>query len=85
MRLPYTTASVQEVQRLANILPLNLMHQTTKDVVISGRKIIGRTTVIPQIGAVHEDEKYFKNAKEFMPERFVEDPKLAEKVRFIMI
>ena len=35
----------------------------------------------PQFGAVMEDEKYFPNANEFNPQRFIDDPSLAEKVR----
>lgn len=74
-----------EVQRLANIFPLNLMHQTTKDIVIHGHRIIKGTVVLPQISAVHGDETYFKDAKRFMPERFMGNAKLAETVRDAII
>lgn len=30
-RMPYTVAAIAEVQRMANILPLNLVHKTTCD------------------------------------------------------
>lgn len=30
-RLPYTTAAVSELQRVANIGPLNVIHRTVKD------------------------------------------------------
>ena len=38
------------------------------------------TTVIGQMSAVHQSEKHFKNAKQFNPQRFIDDPASAEKV-----
>ena len=43
------------------------------------------TTVIGQISSIHEDEKYFKNAKEFNPQRFIDNPECLEKVNWIVI
>lgn len=31
MRLPYTSAAVSELQRMANIVPLNVFHRTVTD------------------------------------------------------
>ena len=38
--------------------------------------------VTGQMSAVHQNEKYFKNAKQFNPQRFLDDPASAEKVQF---
>ncbi len=34
--LPYTCATINEIQRFANIVPMNELHCTTKDVVLDG-------------------------------------------------
>lgn len=39
LRLPYTAATVLEVQRCGNIVPINLQHATKHDVTIAGRHI----------------------------------------------
>jgi len=70
-----------EVQRHGNILPMNLFHMTSRDMRVGGHFIPSGTTVIPQISAVHADEKYFRNAHVFEPQRFLDEPKLVEKVR----
>ncbi|GMS92054.1 hypothetical protein PENTCL1PPCAC_14229, partial [Pristionchus entomophagus] len=35
-KLPYTSAFIQEAYRLANILPIMMLRQTTQDTVIDG-------------------------------------------------
>ena len=47
----------QEVQRLGNIVPVNLFHATTKEVILNGYRIPKGTPVIPQISTVLYDEK----------------------------
>lgn len=42
--------------------------------------VITDTQVTAQFSAVMENEKYFPNAKEFNPQRFIDDSSLAEKV-----
>ena len=56
-RLHYVNATINEIQRLANLLPNNLMHTTTKEVEIEGYKIPADTVIIAQISSVMYDEK----------------------------
>jgi cytochrome P450 len=54
----FTSASTfQEIQRLCNLLPVNLFHRTTKDVHINGYNISKGTVIVPQICVVLFDEK----------------------------
>ncbi|CAB3397655.1 unnamed protein product [Caenorhabditis bovis] len=71
--LPYTTAFINESQRMANLLPLNLVHATTRDVNIDGYRIPKGTAVVHQISSVLSDPKIFPNPDEFQPERYLDD------------
>lgn len=59
-RLPYINAAVNEVQRLANLLPMNLPHETLRDVQIGEWHLPAETGVIAQISTVMYDEKSFR-------------------------
>lgn len=67
--LPYLNAIIQETQRIANLLPINLFHRTTKDVTVEGYLLKKGTWISPQISVLHCDpEVYFysqKNSKFF--------------------
>lgn len=69
--LPYTFATMQEVLRIATLVPLGLPHFTTKDVALNGFLIPRETLVFPNLYAVSRDVKIFENPEEFQPERFI--------------
>eukprot|EP00080_Pristionchus_pacificus_P021492 PDM81512.1 cytochrome P450 [Pristionchus pacificus] len=80
-RLPYTMAAITEVQRIANILPLNVMHRTLVDTEVGGHFIPASTLCLPQIHAVMRDPEVFQKPSEFRPDRFLmEDGKSMNKV-----
>ncbi|KAI1705406.1 cytochrome p450 domain-containing protein [Ditylenchus destructor] len=75
-KLPYTNAVINETQRFCNLLPINLIHKTTRDVQIAGYKIPEGTRITPMISCVLYDKKIFPKPNEFIPERFLENGQL---------
>ncbi|OXB74099.1 UNVERIFIED_CONTAM: hypothetical protein H355_015230 [Colinus virginianus] len=70
-KMPYTDAVVHEIQRFANILPLNLPHETTMDVTIKGYFIPKGTYVIPLLNSVLQDKTQWEKPDSFYPEHFL--------------
>ncbi|NWW90271.1 CP2K1 protein, partial [Rhynochetos jubatus] len=71
-QMPYTDAVVHEIQRFANILPLNLPHETTADVTLKGYFIPKGTYVIPLLGSVLRDKSQWEKPDKFYPEHFLD-------------
>ncbi|KAF8356049.1 hypothetical protein PRIPAC_97672 [Pristionchus pacificus] len=60
-KMIYTQATVLEVQRMANILGLNLAHRTTRDTVVKGHRIPKDTMVNGDIHYVMARDPHFVN------------------------
>nr|XP_055038020.1 cytochrome P450 2K1-like [Misgurnus anguillicaudatus] len=71
--LPYTDAVIHEIQRLANLVPLNLPHQTSCDVNFNGYLIKKGTCVLPLLTSVLRDESEWKTPDTFNPEHFLNE------------
>ncbi|CAP22534.1 Protein CBG01242 [Caenorhabditis briggsae] len=78
--LPYMQAVINECQRCANIVPINLFHETTRDTVIAGYPIEKGTGVIAQISTVMLDETIFPDPYKFNPDRFIDEHGKLKKV-----
>ncbi|CCD67644.1 CYtochrome P450 family [Caenorhabditis elegans] len=79
-KLNYINATVNESQRLANLLPMNLSRSTNADVEIAGYRIPKDTVITPQISSVMYDPEIFPEPYEFKPERFLESDGSLKKV-----
>ncbi|PAV87610.1 hypothetical protein WR25_06813 [Diploscapter pachys] len=73
---PYLNAVINESQRLANIVPLNLFRKASEDVEVGGVVIRKGQVATALIGNIMCDEKYFKDAARFNPERYLLGEKL---------
>uniref|UniRef100_A0A1I7UKC0 CYtochrome P450 family n=1 Tax=Caenorhabditis tropicalis TaxID=1561998 RepID=A0A1I7UKC0_9PELO len=78
--LVYFNAFANETQRLANILPMNLPHALTKDVVLKGYHLKKGTGIIHQIANVMTDETIFKDPYRFNPNRFIDENGKLKKI-----
>ncbi|GMS84754.1 hypothetical protein PENTCL1PPCAC_6929 [Pristionchus entomophagus] len=70
--LPYTNATICEIQRIANILPINLLRSTSSDVEEGGFFYREGTMIIPQISILLSDPRIWNDPKQFNPSRFLE-------------
>jgi len=82
-RLPYTEAVIMETQRIANLVPLSVMHRTTGSTKFMGYDIPADTLVVPLLSAVLHDPINYPDPQRFNPNRFLDldgqlkkDPKL---------
>ncbi|XP_075440368.1 cytochrome P450 2K1-like [Ascaphus truei] len=70
--MPFTNAVIHETQRFADILPMSLPHETTKDVNFKGYLIPKGTYIIPLLSSVLHDKTQFEDPEQFNPNHFLD-------------
>jgi len=77
-QLPYTMATLREIQRFSDIAPTGLMHKTVCDVSIDGFNLPQDTLVLANHSACHKDPKLWVKPDQFYPEHFLHNGGLVE-------
>nr|QTW43691.1 CYP3082A3 [Eurytemora affinis] len=71
VHLPYTEATINEVFRLCNVVPVVAPHLATKDIQLGQYTLSKGTTVLTNTYSVHMDPEHFKDPHTFNPDRFI--------------
>ncbi|CAH1776421.1 unnamed protein product [Owenia fusiformis] len=77
--LPYTEATIAEVQRLGNVAPLSVPHTLLEDTQLRGYHLPKGAMVIPNLYASNMNPKDWSNPDTFDPSRFLKDEKYFKK------
>lgn len=78
-QLPYTEATLHEVQRMASVVPLGVPHAADRNVLWKGYYIPKGTWLLANIWGINHDEKFWSNPHQFQPERFLNEDKQVHK------
>ncbi|KAM6219188.1 cytochrome P450 2J2-like [Rhynchocyon petersi] len=82
-RMPYTNAVIHEVQRMANILPMNVPREVTVDTTVAGYSLSKGTAIITNLTALHRDPKEWATPDTFNPEHFLENGQFKKREAFL--
>ncbi|XP_034367611.1 cytochrome P450 2A12 [Arvicanthis niloticus] len=73
VKMPYTQAVINEIQRFSNFAPLGIPRKTIKDTTLHGFFVPKGTEVFPILGSLMIDPKFFSNPQDFNPQNFLDD------------
>ncbi|XP_053513018.1 cytochrome P450 2U1 isoform X4 [Artibeus jamaicensis] len=83
-QMPYTEATIMEVQRLSTVVPLAIPHMTSEKTVLQGYTIPKGTVIFPNLWSLHRDPAIWEKPDDFDPNRFLDDQgQLIKKETFI--
>ncbi|XP_034386036.1 cytochrome P450 2J1-like [Cyclopterus lumpus] len=71
-QMPYTDAVLHEIQRMANILPLNLVHMAGRDTTLGEFTFPKGTIIMPALTSVLRDESMWETPHAFNPQHFLD-------------
>lgn len=71
--LPFTEATIMEVQRMTVVVPLAIPHMASETTEFRGYTIPKGTVIIPNLWSVHRDPTVWEQPDDFNPSRFLDD------------
>ncbi|XP_041862225.1 cytochrome P450 2J4-like [Melanotaenia boesemani] len=82
--MPYTDAVIHEIQRMGDIIPLNVAHMTNKDTTLDKYTIPKGAMIIPTLHSVLHDKQMWETPNTFNPQHFLDqDGKFRKREAFI--
>ncbi|CAO2588141.1 Cytochrome P450 2J3 [Lemmus lemmus] len=81
--MPYTNAVVHEVQRMGNIIPLNLPREVTVDTTLAGFYLPKGSILQTNLTALHMDPNEWATPDVFNPEHFLENGEFKKRESFL--
>ncbi|XP_032651359.1 cytochrome P450 2J2 [Chelonoidis abingdonii] len=81
--MPYTNAVIHEVQRMSNIVPLNVPRMATSDTTLAGFHLPKGTTLIPSLTSIMFDKNVWETPDTFNPEHFLENGQFEKRDAFL--
>ncbi|KAL7863970.1 hypothetical protein AOLI_G00153900 [Acnodon oligacanthus] len=73
LQLPYTRATVYEIQRYSSIIPLSLVHHTTQPAELRGYHLPQGTEITVNLMSIMTDKAHWKYPDTFNPENFLDE------------
>ncbi|NXD77235.1 CP2J2 protein, partial [Halcyon senegalensis] len=81
--MPYTNATIHEVQRIGSIIPFNVPRLTTKDTVLGGFHIPKGTILLTNLTSVMFDKNEWETPDTFNPGHFLKDGQFWKRESFL--
>ncbi|XP_017262588.1 cytochrome P450 2J2 [Kryptolebias marmoratus] len=82
--MPYTDAVIHEIQRMGNILPLNVVHMANKNTTLDKYSIPKGTMILATLDSVLRDETMWETPHTFNPQHFLDkDGKFRKREAFM--
>uniref|UniRef100_H3BWI2 Cytochrome P450 2J6-like n=1 Tax=Tetraodon nigroviridis TaxID=99883 RepID=H3BWI2_TETNG len=82
--MPYTNAVIHEIQRMANIIPLNVVRVASKDTMVGNYTIPKGTMIMATLDSVLNDESMWETPHTFNPQHFLDqDGKFRKREAFL--
>ncbi|XP_076037289.1 cytochrome P450 2D15-like [Oratosquilla oratoria] len=72
-KLPYTLATIYEVQRFTSLIPIGVPHAAIHDITVQGFRIPKGTLIFPHLESSNKDPKRWKFPNMFNPENFLNE------------